>query len=135
MQALCRLLQEGVRHLPVLPRHEEVRWAWTHEEELHHETVSSGESSYVWKQIMLPVCTCMHFYNTRTLSAKMKIVGFHVILPPLKITFIYASSLPCRTQRDVPYVEKGNQMNPIQALTHSWSAPSVRRLPIVSALR
>lgn len=40
-----RLLQEGVRHLPVLPRHEEVRWAWTHEKELHHETVSSGELS------------------------------------------------------------------------------------------
>lgn len=45
VQALCRLLQEGVRQLPLLPRHEEVWWTWTYEEELYHETVSSGESS------------------------------------------------------------------------------------------
>lgn len=67
VQALCRLLQEGVRHLPVLPRHEEVWWAWTHEEELHHETVSSGESSlslYVWKQIMLYLNALLQHQNS-----------------------------------------------------------------------
>lgn len=58
MQALCCLLQEGVWHLPLLPRHEEVWRAWTHEEGLYHETVSSSEleysssSLYVWKQIL-----------------------------------------------------------------------------------
>ncbi|MEQ2172474.1 Lysine-specific demethylase 2A [Goodea atripinnis] len=40
MQAMLGMLQEGVWEMPVLSRHEKIRWSWTHEKELRHEAVS-----------------------------------------------------------------------------------------------
>lgn len=43
MQAMLRLLQEGVWRLPVLSRHEKIWWSWTNEKELRYEAMSNGK--------------------------------------------------------------------------------------------